>query len=181
MSLRSDEMLEAFINKMIRNKDIMDILKLPTILKTDTDEIINKKRKVLINKVIVKSSQEPTELNKKFPEVTIDDVTYKDYGDTRITVALAQSIKTNSYLFGNPQVEINIYYDNTKMLNVFKLLDLISDEFSGQDLKVPIEDGKAQMLKEIKCEGITAQVAIINNFERVGIRFSFYSTLYKVL
>lgn len=181
MSLRSDEMLEAFINKMITNKDIMDILKLPTILKTDTDEIINKKRKVLINKVIVKSSQEPTELNKKFPEVTIDDVTYKDYGDTRITISLAQSIKTNSYLFGNPQVEINIYYDNTKMLNVFKLLDLISDEFSGQDLKVPIEDGKAQMLKEIKCEGITAQVAIINNFERVGIRFSFYSTLYKVL
>lgn len=178
MSLRSDEMLEAFINKMIRNKDIMDILKLPTILKTDTDEIINKKRKVLINKVIVKSSQEPTELNKKFPEVTIDDVKYKDYGETRITVSLAQSIKTNSYLFGNPQVEINVYYDNTKMLNVFKLLDLISDEFSGQDLCVKIDDEK-HMIKHIKCEGITAQVAIINNYERVGIRFSFYATLYK--
>lgn len=83
-----------------------------------------------------------------------------------------------SYLFGNPQVDINIYYDNTKMKDVFKLLDLISDEFSGQDLIVEI-DGEKQMIKHLKFEAITSQVAIINNYERVGIRFSFYSTLYK--
>ena len=35
------------------------------------------------------------------------------------------------------------------------------------------------MLKEIKCEGITSQVSMINNYERIGIRFSFYATLYK--
>ena len=178
MSLRSDETLEAFVDKITRNKDIMDILKLPTILKTDTEEIINKKRKMAINKAIVKSSQESMELNKKFPEVEFDGIKYKEYGETRVTISLAQSIKTGSYLFGNPQVEINVYYDNTKMFNVFKLLDLISDEFSGQDLCVKIDDEK-HMIKHIKCEGITAQVAIINNYERVGIRFSFYATLYK--
>ena len=178
MSLRSEETLEAFIDKITRNKDIMDILNLPTILSTDTDEIKNKKRKMLIDKVIVKSAQEPVELNKKMPEVEIDGITYKNYGDIRLTVSLAQSIKTGSYLFGNPQVDIYVYYDNTKMKNVFKLLDLISDEFSGQNLTVKIDEDK-QMIKDIKCEGITAQVASINNFERVGIRFSFYATLYK--
>ena len=80
--------------------------------------------------------------------------------------------------FGNPQIDINIYYDNTNMPHVFKLLDLISDEFSGQDLVVDLGNEK-QMIKKIKCEGITAQVAMINNYERIGIRFSFYATLYK--
>lgn len=178
MSLRSDETLEAFMQRIIKNKDIMDILKLPTILSTDTEQIKNKKRVTIINKAIVKSAQEPNELNKKFPEIEIDGIKYKDYGETRMTISLAQSIKTGSYLFGNPQVDINIYYDNTKMENAFKLLDLISDEFSGQTLEVKVEEGK-QIIKNIKCEGITSQIAIINNYERVGIRFSFYATLYK--
>lgn len=178
MSLRSDETLEAFINKMIRNKDIMDILKLPTVLENDTEEIINKKRKVAIDKVFTKTAQEPIELNKKNPPVEFAGITYKDYGETRVTVALAQSIKTRGYLFGNPQVEINIYYDNTRMKNIFKLLDLISDEFSGQDLEVKI-DNEREMIRSLRCEGQTAQVAIINNYERIGIRFSFYATLYK--
>lgn len=177
MSLRSEETLEAFINRIVTNKDIMDILKLPTILKTDSEAIRNKKRKAVIDKAIVKSAQEPVELNKKFPEIEIDGIKYQNYGEIRMTLALAQSIKTGSYLFGNPQVDINIYYDNTKGVP-FKLLDLISDEFSGQTLKVEVEDGK-QIIKNIKCEGITSQVAIINNYERVGIRFSFYATLYK--
>ena len=178
MSLRSEETMEAFINKITHNSEIMDILNLPTILKTDTEEIKNEKRKRIIDKVIVKSSQEFTELAKKFPEITIDGITYKDYGKTRISISMAQSIKMKSYLFGNPQVDINIYYDNTNMPHVFKLLDLISDEFSGQDLVVDLGNEK-QMIKKIKCEGITSQVAMINNYERIGIRFSFYATLYK--
>lgn len=178
MSLRSEETMEAFINKIIRNPEIMNILNLPTILKTDTEEIKNEKRKRIIDKVIVKSSQEFTELAKKFPEITIDGITYSDYGKTRISISMAQSIKMKSYLFGNPQIDINIYYDNTNMPHVFKLLDLISDEFSGQDLVVDLGNEK-QMIKKIKCEGITAQVAMINNYERIGIRFSFYATLYK--
>lgn len=178
MSLRSDETLEAFINKIIRNKDIMDILKLPTILDEDTDQIINKKRKTAIDKVIEKTAQMPSELNKKFNPVEFDGKIYKEFGETRLTISLAPSIKTGSYLFGNPQVDINIYYDNTTDLNKFKLLDLISDEFSGQTLNVQVENNK-QIVKNIKCEGITSQVAIINNYERVGIRFSFYATLYK--
>jgi hypothetical protein len=177
MSLRSNETLEAFVDKIIRNNEIMNILKLPTILDTDEQKTINKKRN-LIDKAITKTSQEPYELGKDFPPVEIDGEKYNDYSKIRITVSLAQSIKMSSYLFGNPQVDINIYYDNTKMNNVFKLLDLISDEFSGQDLMVKIDDEK-QMIKKLKCEGLTSQVAIINNYERVGIRFSFYATLYK--
>lgn len=178
MSLRSEETMEAFINKITYNSEIMNILNLPTILKTDTEEIKLQKRKRIIDKVIVKSSQEWTELAKKFPDVTIEGVTYSDYGKTRISISMAQSIKMNSYLFGNPQVDINIYYDNTNMENIFRLLDLISDEFSGQDLIVDLGNER-QMLKEIKCEGITSQVSMINNYERIGIRFSFYATLYK--
>ena len=178
MSLRSEETMEAFINKIIQNPEIMNILNLPTILKTDTEEVKLQKRKRVIDKVIVKSSQEWTELAKKFPDVTIGGVTYSDYGKTRISISMAQSIKMNSYLFGNPQVDINIYYDNTNMENIFRLLDLISDEFSGQDLIVDLGNER-QMLKEIKCEGITSQVSMINNYERIGIRFSFYATLYK--
>ena len=178
MSLRSEETMEAFVNKVTQNSEIMNILNLPTILKTDTEEIKLQKRKRIIDKVIVKSSQEFVEIAKKMPEITIEGVTYSDYGKTRISISMAQSVKTNSYLFGRPQIDINIYYDNTNMQNIFRLLDLISDEFSGQNLVVDLGNEK-QMLKEIKCEGITSQVAMINNYERIGIRFSFYATLYK--
>ena len=75
--------------------------------------------------------------------------------------------------------EINIYYDNTKMENIFKLLDLISDEFSGKDLIVEMGNEK-RFIRNIRCEGQTAQTAIINNYERVGLRFSFFATVYKI-
>lgn len=178
MSLRINDTLETFIQKIITNNEIMNILKLPTINENDTDEIKNKKRKMIIDKAITKSAQEPYELGKEFPEIEINGVKYKEYGKIRMTVSLAASIKTGSYLFGNPQVDINIYYDNTKMDNVFKLLDLISDLFSGISMEVKTNDSK-EFIRELKCEGITSQVAIINNYERVGIRFSFYATLYK--
>lgn len=179
MSLRIDETLEAFIDRIIKNQRIMDIMRLPTILDTDTEEIKVKKRKLIIDKAIQKTAQEPYELNKKFPEIEINKIKYKDYGKVRLTVSLAQSIKMNSYVFGNPQIDIYLYYDNTENIDVFKLLDLISDEFSGQQLEVQTEEGK-QMIKEIKCEGLTSQTAIINNFERIGIRFSFYANIYKI-
>lgn len=178
MSLRINDTLEAFVEKITSNEEIMNILKLPVIKKEDSNQIKNKKRKLIIDKAISKTAQEPYELGKNFPEVEIDGVKYKNYGETRMTVALAASIKTDSYLFGNPQVEINIYYDNTKIGDVFKLLDLISDLFSGIRMEVETDEGK-YFVRELKCEGITSQVAIINNYERVGIRFSFYATLYK--
>lgn len=178
MSLRANETLEAFIDKIIRNNEIMDILKLPTILDTDSDEIKTIKRKKVIDKVIVKTAQETYELNKKFPPVTIDDIVYSDFGKIRLSICFAQSIKIDSYLFGKPQIDINVYYDNTETDNVFDLLSLISDLFSGQQIEIKTKDGK-EVIKDIKCEVITSQVAIINNFERVGIRFSYYATLYK--
>lgn len=178
MALNAANTLEAFVDRLSRNSEIMDILKLPTIKDSDTDTVKNKKRKLLIDKVISKTAQVPQELGKDFPEVTINNIKYKGYGKIRITVAFAASIKMNSYLFGNPQVEINIYYDNTNMDNVLKLFDLISDEFSGQDIEIKINN-ESGILKQLKCQGITAQVAIINNYERVGIRFSYYATVYK--
>lgn len=178
MALNAENTLEAFVDRLSRNSEIMDILKLPTIKDSDTDTVKNKKRKLLIDKVISETAQVPQELGKDFPEVTINNVKYKGYGKIRITVAFAASIKMNSYLFGNPQVEINVYYDNTNMDNVLKLFDLISDEFSGQDIEIKINN-KSGILRQLKCEGITAQVAIINNYERVGIRFSYYATVYK--
>jgi len=178
MSLRINDTLEAFVEKIITNTEIMDILNLPTINEEDSENIKNKKRKMLIDKAISKSAQEPYELGKNFPEVEVDGKKYKNYTDTRMTVSLAASIKTDSYIFGNPQVDINIYYDNTKMDNIFKLIDLVSDLFSGITMQVNTKDGN-EFIRELKCEGITSQVAIINNYERVGIRFSFYATLYK--
>lgn len=178
MALNAANTLEAFVDRLSRNSEIMDILKLPTIKDSDTDTVKNKKRKLLIDKIISKTAQVPQELGKDFPEVTINNIKYKGYGKIRITVAFAASIKMNSYLFGNPQVEINVYYDNTNMDNVLKLFDLISDEFSGQDIEIKINN-ESGILKQLKCQGITAQVAIINNYERVGIRFSYYATVYK--
>ena len=178
MALNAANTLEAFVDRLSRNSEIMDILKLPTIKDSDTDTVKNKKRKLLIDKVITKTAQVPQELGKDFPEVTINNIKYKGYGKIRITVAFAASIKMNSYLFGNPQVEINVYYDNTNMDNVLKLFDLISDEFSGQDIEIKINN-ESGILKQLKCQGITAQVAIINNYERVGIRFSYYASVYK--
>lgn len=178
MALNAENTLEAFVDRLSRNSEIMNILKLPTIKDSDTDTVKNKKRKLLIDKVISKTAQVPQDLGKDFPEVTINNIKYKGYGKIRITVAFAASIKMNSYLFGNPQVEINVYYDNTNMDNVLKLFDLISDEFSGQDIEIKINN-ESGILKQLKCQGNTAQVAIINNYERVGIRFSYYATVYK--
>ena len=42
MSLRIDDTLEAFVQKIITNKEIMDILKLPTINATDSEEVKTK-------------------------------------------------------------------------------------------------------------------------------------------
>lgn len=178
MALNAENTLEAFVDRLSRNSEIMNILKLPTIKDSDTNTVKNKKRKLLIDKVISKTAQVPQDLGKDFPEVTINNIKYKGYGKIRITVAFAASIKMNSYLFGNPQVEINVYYDNTNMDNILKLFDLISDEFSGQDIEIKINN-ESGILKQLKCQGITAQVAIINNYERVGIRFSYYATVYK--
>lgn len=178
MALRAKDTLEAFVDRITRNKAIMDILKLPTITNKDTEEIKKRKRVLLIDKVITKTAQEPYELNKKFPEITIEGDSYVGYGDIRMTIAFVQSIKLNSYLFGNQQVEINIYYDNTNMDNVFDLFDLISDEFSGKNLEIKVNN-ETSMLKQLKCEGITSQISVINNYERIGIRFSYYATIYK--
>lgn len=179
MSLRLNETLEAFISKIITNKEIMDILQLPLILDTDSEEIKAKKRKLLIDNYIVKSSQAPKSLSSPRKEIEIDGVKYNKYGNYSIAINLAQSLGLSSYVFGNPEIDIFIYYDNTNMKDVFRLIDLISDCFVGQNIVLNTKEGK-QMIRNIKSEGQTSQVAIINNFERIGLRFSFYANLYKI-
>ena len=45
MALRAKETLDAFVNAIITNKEIMDILKLPTILETDSETTKRKKKR----------------------------------------------------------------------------------------------------------------------------------------
>lgn len=179
MALRLDETLEAFIYKIITNKEIMEIMQLPLILDTDTEEIINKKRKLLIDHYIIKSSQAPKSLSLPKKEIEIEGQKYNKYGNYAIAVNLAQSLGLSSYVFGNPEIDIFVYYDNTNMKDVFKLIDLISDCFVGQNITLNTKEGK-EVIRNIKSEGQTSQVAIINNFERIGLRFSFYANLYKI-
>ena len=177
--LRAKSTMEAFYNRIIRNADIMQILKLPVINETDSEDLILEKRKVLIEKFIKKTAELPDELGTEYPTKIIDDIEYSDYGKIRMTMAFASSIKTNHDLFGNPQIEINIYYDNTENDDdIYTLLDLVSNEFSGQDLEIITDEGKA-FIRNIRCEGQTAQTSIINNYERIGLRFSFFATIYK--
>lgn len=179
MGLSSNETLEAFVKRIVSNEEIMNIMKLPAINSADSEEIINQKRNILIDNFISKTAQIPYELGTSFEDVEINEIKYSDFGKIRMTITLAQGIKLNHDLFNNPQVDINIYYDNTKMENIFKLLDLISDEFSGKDLIVEMGNEKS-FIRNIRCEGQTAQTAIINNYERVGLRFSFFATVYKI-
>lgn len=178
MSLRANDTLEAFILRLIKNEQLMNLMNLPTIYSTDSEKTIKKKRKVLIDKIISKSAQIPFDLGNDFKDVEIDGKKYSDYGKVRITITFAQSIKTSSDIFGNPQIDINIYYDNTNLDNVYKIIDIISDEFSGQNLKIDTNN-ESNIIRNIKCEGQTSQTSIINNYERMGIRFSFYAPLYK--
>ena len=79
MALNANNALEAFIDRISRNSDIMNILKLPTITNSDSSTIKNKKRKLLIDKVITKTAQVPEELGKNFPEIVIDNIAYKNF------------------------------------------------------------------------------------------------------
>lgn len=178
MSLRSDATFEAFARRIMYNPNIMNILKLPVLTKEDSEDLIAEKRSVLIDKFVSKTAQIPSPLEREFEPKTIDGIVYDQYGKIRIAISFAQSVKLNHDLFGKPQVDIIIYYDNTEVENIYKLLDLISDEFSGQDLEIEINNERS-FIRNIRCEGQISQTAIINNYERIGLRFSFYATLYK--
>lgn len=178
MALRANDTLEAFVLRIISNEKIMNLMNLPTIYSNDDEKTKIKKRKVLIDKFITKTAQIPTGLGDEFKEIKIDEKKYLNYGKIRITVAFAQSIAMHNDIFGNPQIDINIYYDNTNLDNVFKIIDLISDEFSGKNLEINTENNNS-FIRNIRCEGQTSQTAMINNYERIGIRFSFFATLYK--
>ena len=175
------ETLDSIKNRIINNKKIMQLMNLPIIEKNDSEIIKNQKINQVINRVITTTAQNPRALGEKTKAITINDITYDKYEEIRITISIIQSAIINSDIFGNPRIEINIYYDNSNPNKALKLIDLLSNEFSGKKIDIVWEDddGKVYVTqRELTCEGNTTQTANINNYEKVGIRFSFFATHY---
>lgn len=179
MLLISDT-LEAVKKRIINNSKMMELMNLPVINKTDSEQIKNQKINQVIDRAITTTAQSPRALGEKVKPITIDGIVYDKYQEIRITLSIVQSNLTGSDIFGNPRLEINIYYDNNNPKDALKLIDLISNEFSSRDINVIWEeDGKEYVTqRELTCEGLVTQSANINNYERVGIRFSFFASHY---
>lgn len=183
MGLHLADTLENVIELLAYNKEIMDIMKLPTLSKTDSEVIRNQKLNQAIKQCITKSAQNPQALGEKFEPVIIDGVTYADFGEIRIAVSTTQGITTLNPEFGRQKLDINIFYNNTTDTDkALKILDLISDLLSNIELKILWEDkeGKTCWLKRFLEDGIIlTQTAVINNYEKVGIRYMFYNSYYN--
>lgn len=175
-----NQTLESVKKRIIYNSKIMKLMNLPIIEKNDTDIIINQKINQVINKVITKTAQNPRALGEKTKPIIINGIKYDNYEEIRMTISIIQSALTGNEVFGNPRIEINIYYDNNNPDIALKILDLLSDEFSGKDLDVIWEDDNRKYVtkRELTCEGNTSQIPNINSYEKIGIRFSFYVTSY---
>lgn len=178
--LLSYETLEAVKKRIINNKKIMELMNLPVIKSTDSESIKNQKINQVINKAITTTAQSPRALGERVVPIQIDGITYDKYEEIRITLSILQSNTLSSAVFGNPRLEINVYYDNNRPKNALKLIDEISNEFSGKDISVIWEeDGKEYVTqRELECEGMITQSSNINNYERVGIRFNFFASHY---
>ena len=174
------ETLEEVKNRIICNSEIMKLMNLPVIEKDDDPKIVNQKINQVINKAITKTAQNPRALGEKVKPITINNITYDRYEEIRITISILQSNILGSDLFGNPRIEINVYYDNNNPDKALKIIDLISNEFSGKDLNIFWEEnGHTHLVtRELTNDGMVTQTANINNYEKVGIRFSFYATHY---
>lgn len=177
MALELNGTINGFINRIVTNKEIMDILGLPVLTGDESEDLLFKK-KYIYKKIIFTTIQNPESLSMKVKKETLDGVNFPKNTNYKISFTLAQSLNADG-IFGKPQLDVFIYYDNTNCDDLFKLIDLISDSFTEQNIKIKTKDGE-QFIRNINCEGQTSQVAIINNFERIGIRFSFYASLYKI-
>lgn len=174
------ETLEEVKRRIIYNSNIMKLMNLPIIEKDDDEIIINQKINQVINKVITLTAQNPRALGERIKPIMINDIIYDKYEEIRMTISILQSNILGSDLFGNPRIEINIYYDNNSPQKALKILDLISNEFSGKKIDVFWEENGKKYItqRELTNEGMNTQTANINNYEKVGIRFSFYATQY---
>lgn len=175
------ETLEEVKRRIIYNSDIMKLMNLPVIEKDDSETIINQKINQVINRAITLTAQNPRPLGERLKPIEIDGIIYDKYEEIRMTISILQSNILGSDIFGNPRIEINIYYDNNNPKKALKILDLLSNEFSGKYLTIPWEkDGKKYITqRELTNDGMNTQTANINNYEKVGIRFSFYATQYS--
>lgn len=175
------ETLEEVKRRIIYNSDIMKLMNLPVIEKDDSETIINQKINQVINRAITLTAQNPRPLGERLKPIEIDSIIYDKYEEIRMTISILQSNILGSDIFGNPRIEINIYYNNNNPKKALKILDLLSNEFSGKYLTIPWEkDGKKYITqRELTNDGMNTQTANINNYEKVGIRFSFYATQYS--
>lgn len=174
------ETLESIKKRIINNSEIMKLMNLPTISKEDDEVTRNQKINQVINKAITTTAQNPRALGEKIKPITIKDIVYDNYEEIRMTISMIQSASIGSDIFGNPRIEINIYYDNNNPKKALKILDLLSNEFSGKDIDVIWEENEVEYVtsRELTCEGLITQTANINNYEKMGIRFSFYVSHY---
>lgn len=172
--------LEAIRKRIMYNDKIMTLMNLPVLDKEDSEKVLNQKINQVIKRAITISVQNPKVLGEKATPVKIGNVVYDKYLDTRMTISILQSNTVGGTIFGNPRIEINIYYDNNNPDNALKILDLLSNEFSGKDLNIVWEeDGNVYTrARELKCVGVITQNPNINNYEVCGIRFSFYVSHY---
>lgn len=172
--------LEAVRERIMYNDKIMTLMNLPTLSKNDSEKVLNQKINQVIKQAITLTVQNPKTLGEPATPVKIGNKVYDKYLDTRMTISILQSNTLSGTIFGNPRIEINIYYDNSNPDNALKILDLLSNEFSGKDLNVVWEedDKTYTRARELKCVGVITQNPNINNYETCGIRFSFYAPHY---
>ena len=113
------ETLEEVKRRIIYNSDIMKLMNLPVIEKDDSETIINQKINQVINRAITLTAQNPRPLGERLKPIEIDGIIYDKYEEIRMTISILQSNILGSDIFGNPRIEINIYYDNNNPKNRF--------------------------------------------------------------
>ena len=177
------ETLEAVFREIVKDEKIMDIMNLPTIYDTDTEEIKTKKTNQLLKEVITFSSQNPIALgNNTIPSVKIGEKEYKNPGKIRMTICNLQGTNLGSNIFGQPRIEINIYTLSEDSLKALEIIKRLTTKFSGRKIDVEWEDDngyKHISPTELTCIGAITPTPNINFYEKSGVRFSYYSSYYS--
>ena len=183
MGLHLSETFDNIIEILSRNKKIMDLMDLPTVLPTDTAVIKAQKLNQVIKQCITKTAESPEALGEKMGSVKIGDTVYDKFGKIRMTISAAQSTALKVPEFGNQRIDICIYYNNqADSEKAIKILDLISDTLSNEELKVKWQDDEGNMhtmYRTLESGFLLSQIASIDNYERVGMRYFFYNSYYN--
>lgn len=173
--------LNTIFDEIIRDEHIMKLMNLPTINDNDPIEINTKKTNQVIKRAITFSSENPGALGERFPKIKIGDNVYSDYGKIRMTICNMQSDDLGSDIFGRPRVEIAIYHLSEDTEKALEIINYLAKKFSRRKIEIEWTDDagfKHISYRELTCRGIITQVPNINNYEKSGIRFSYFASYY---